>query len=55
MYILNAVAVRADRAMPGRLYNKCQKFFPHYPETRFLKKAGFPDLSGKDFYHIQLH
>jgi hypothetical protein len=22
-------------------------------KTRFLKKAGFPDLSGKNFYHIQ--
>jgi hypothetical protein len=21
-------------------------------KTRFLKKAGFPDLSGKNFYHI---
>jgi hypothetical protein len=23
-------------------------------KTRFLKKAGFPDLSGKNFYHIQI-
>jgi hypothetical protein len=22
-------------------------------KTRFLKKAGFPDLSGKNVYHIQ--
>jgi hypothetical protein len=23
-------------------------------KTRFLKKAGFPDLSGKTFYHIKI-
>jgi hypothetical protein len=27
--------------------------FPITRKTRFLKKTGFPDLSGKNFYHIQ--
>jgi hypothetical protein len=35
-------------------YGKREKFFPNYRKTRFLKKAGFPDLSGKNFYHLQI-
>jgi hypothetical protein len=35
------------------VYSKCQKFFPNYPENPLFEKAGFPDLSGKNFYHMQ--
>jgi hypothetical protein len=40
----------------GNLKISAKNSFRITRETRFLKKAGFPDLSGKTFYHMdRLH
>jgi hypothetical protein len=50
--MVNAARWKADPHLAGSIVN-AKNSFRIIRETRFLKKAGFPDLSGKNCYHIQ--
>jgi fatty-acyl-CoA synthase len=45
-------AGRDRKVNRSSVYSECQNFCPKSRETRFLKRAGFPDLSGKNFYYF---
>jgi hypothetical protein len=47
------VVLRQNPEKQAQIMVNAENAFRITLKTRFLKKAGFPDLSGKNFHHIQ--